>query len=129
MHVSDCAVHEGMECDCGQLDLAAYPSHRLIPAFVPATGRFGFFVDHMGGDCFIEPEQLPPATLAAFASASHLPDAHNVVVILGSADGMNLNDAREAVVAKLKALALPKGFTGDTAVHHPPPVSAIAGRS
>ncbi|EUB95874.1 hypothetical protein PMI07_002362 [Rhizobium sp. CF080] len=102
-HISDCALHEGNLCDCGGLDLALYELHDFVPTRIPATGRFGFFVNHMGRECFVEPEHLPPLTLAAIAAASDLPDTHNTVAVLRCTDCMDLDYAREAVVSKLKA--------------------------
>ncbi|MGO7873489.1 hypothetical protein AB9E15_29975 [Rhizobium leguminosarum] len=105
MHVSDCSFHDCEECDCGGLDLASYVGHSFVASFIASTGRFGFFVDHMGRECFVEPHELPALTLAAIASTSNLPDAHDAIAVLRGANGMNLDDAREAVVAKFKAKA------------------------
>lgn len=106
-HVSDCSVHHGECCDCGGLDLAAYGAHHFVPTRIPSTGRFGFFVDHMGRECFIEPEQLPPLTLAAIAAAADLPDAHDAVAVLRNPDSMDFDNARISIISKLKALAVP----------------------
>jgi hypothetical protein len=71
----------------------------------------------MGRECFIEPEQLPSCTLAAIAAASDLPDAHNAIALLRGSDGVNLDDAREAIIAKLKSLATPKSLASSFRNH------------
>jgi hypothetical protein len=111
MHVSDCSIHEGGECDCGELDLTAYAPHSFVPTFIAVTGRFGFFVDHMGADCFVEPEQLPAGTLIAIAAAANLPDAHDFVAFCGISDGVDFDNTRPSIVAQLKALTIAKGVT------------------
>lgn len=103
MHVSDCAVHCGNQCDCHGLNLASYPGDSLVGAHVTATGRFGFFINHMGRDCFIQSHELPPLTLATLASAADLPNAHDAISVLSGPDGVDLNNARESVISKLKA--------------------------
>lgn len=113
IHASDCSVHDNGECDCGDLDLAVYDGHSFIPALIPSTGRFGFFVNHMGRECFIEPEYLPSSTLAAIASAANLPDAHNIVSLLSSPNGMNLDNTRETVITQLQALAVSQGVASN----------------
>ena len=125
MHVSDCAIYDGgNHCDCGELDLASYESHCFVPTFIAATGCFGFFVDHMGRECFVEPEQLPTDTLAALASAANLPSAHNIVAILGGSDRMNLDDARKAVISEFQSLTRLQCATGDRGMHHRSPSKA-----
>jgi len=106
-HVSDCSIHHDECCDCGGLDLAAYDAHHFVATCIPSTGRFGFFVDHMGRECFVEPEQLPPLTLATIAAAADLPDAHDVVAVLRNPDSMDFDNARISIISKLKALAVP----------------------
>lgn len=105
-HVSDCAFHADEACDCGGLDLAIYEAEDFRPTLIPSTGRFGFFVDHSGGECFIEEHSLPTGTLIAIAAAAHLIDAHAIVAGGQDANSMDLNYSKEAVIAKLKALAL-----------------------
>ena len=104
MHVSDCSIWEERPCDCGDLNLAGYPAHCYVTAFIPSAGRFGLFVNHMGGECFIEPEQLPTDTLIAIAAASDLPNAGDCIAVPGVPDSVNLNNSREAVIAHFKAL-------------------------
>ena len=104
MHLSDCEIHDDKNCTCGNLDLTKYPAHRYIPTLIASAGRFGFFIDHMGGECFIEPEELPPHTLAAIAAASNLPDASDAIAILGNPNSVNLDNAREAVITKFNTL-------------------------
>jgi hypothetical protein len=58
----------------------------------------------MGRQGFIEPQELPALTLAALAAASHLKGAHDVVSVLCDTYGVNLDDARESVIAEFKAL-------------------------
>lgn len=111
MHSSDCPAHDGLPCDCVPLDLTLYPSHRFVPALVTTTGRFGFFVGEAGRESFVEPQELPALTLAAVAAAANLPDTHDAIAVLRGANGMNLDDAREAIIAKLKAKTLAEGVT------------------
>lgn len=103
MHVSDCNIWEDRPCDCGDLDLASYPAHRFVTTRIPSTGCLGLFVNHMGRECFIEPEQLPADTLIAIAAASDLPNAGDCVALSGVSDSMNLNNSREAVISNFKA--------------------------
>ena len=116
MHVSDCSINDGGACDCCELDLAFDECNCLVAAFVPVTGRFGFFVDYMGGECFIEPHVLPALTLAALAAAANLPDTHNSVAVTSSPNSMHFDDAREAIIAKLKAKTLAEGVTSGLCV-------------
>jgi hypothetical protein len=106
VHVSDCDIYTSGVCDCGGLDLASYESHMFVPAFIPSTGRFGFFVDHMGRDCFIEPHQLPTATLAAVASSCGLENPHNGISVLSDTDCVDFDSAKESIIAQLKAFTL-----------------------
>jgi hypothetical protein len=103
-------------CDGSWLDLAVYPLHSWIAAFVPSTGRFGFFIGDLGRECFVEPHQLPPLALAAVASAADLPDAHDLVAFLSRPDCVDFDEAREAIISKLKAKTLSEGVTSGMCV-------------
>lgn len=116
MHVSDCSFNNGGTCDCCNLDLAFDVLDSFVATFVPVTGRFGFFVDYMGGESFIEPHVLPALTLAAIATAANLPDAHDLVAVAGQPDSVNFNDAREAVISKLKAKTSAEGIASGLCV-------------
>ncbi|KSV84552.1 hypothetical protein N183_12055 [Sinorhizobium sp. Sb3] len=70
----------------------------------------------MGRDCFVEPHELPTLTFAAVAASANLPDAHDVIAVLSGADSVNLNDARETVIAKLKAKTSIEGVTSGCCV-------------
>ncbi len=110
LHVSDCSALIGEECDCGGLDLTTYEHHCFMIAFIPSTGRFGFFIDHTGGECFVDPELLPTGTLIAIAAAANLPHTHDRRSDGSCADRMDLDVARPAVISQLKTLALSEGF-------------------
>lgn len=97
--------------DGSVLDLAGYEPHSFVATSVALTGRFGFFVGEVGVECFIETEQLPAAALIAYATAANLPDPHKIAALFAGPDCMDLHDAREAVIAQLKALTLAKGTT------------------
>jgi len=88
----------------------------LVATVVPGTGRFGFFINHMGRECFVESHELPTLTLAAVATAANLPDAHDVIAVLRCANSVNLNDARESVIAKLKTKTSIEGVTSGCCV-------------
>ena len=103
-HASDCSSHEDKACDCGPLELAAYGPHSFVATRIASTGRFGFFLNHMGRERFIEPEQLPTLTLAAIAAASNLIDAHDAISVLRHTDSVDFHDARITIIAKLKTL-------------------------
>ncbi|GLU25543.1 hypothetical protein [Brucella sp. NBRC 12950] len=103
MHVSDCSIWEDGKCDCGDLDFASYPAHRFVTACIPSAGCFGLFVNHMGRECFIEPEQLPTDTLIAIAAASDLPNAGYCIALSSVSDSVNLNNSREVVISNFKA--------------------------
>lgn len=111
IHPSDCSIHEHAECDCGGLDLASYSPEAFVPTLVSSAGRVGFFLGEDSTACFIEPEQLPPGTLAAIAAAANLPDAHRIIASAGDPDSVDFHDAREAIVAQLKAHLLAQGLT------------------
>ena len=116
MHVSDCSSHHDGNCDCTGLDLAFDDGHSFVAAFVPVTGCFGFFIDYMGGECFIEPHVLPALTFVALASTANLPDAHDIIAVLRKPDSMDFDNAREAIIAKLKAKTLREGVTSGVCV-------------
>ncbi len=109
-HWSDCAVNQAPaykagSCSCGGLNLAndALKSARI--AFIPSSGRLGFFVDHMGGEGFIEAHEFPTHALVGFAAAANLPDAHDWAPRSGDADSVDLDNARPAIIAQLKTFA------------------------
>lgn len=116
-HLSDCSAYDTGACDCGGLDLAIDTAHGLVPVFIASTGCFGVFIQYVGGECFVEPEYLPADRLIALAAASDLIGPHDVMPGGAFADGVDLNDAREAVIAKLKALAVTQGLTGEIIEH------------
>jgi hypothetical protein len=125
-HWSDCAVHNAPAlpvgiCDCGGLNLIGDCLHDGIAAFVPGAGSVRILVNHMGRQGFIKPHQLPTVALAAIAAASDLEHAHDGIAILGYSNGMNLHDARIAVIAKLKALLFSQGLTGCSTPHESSP--------
>lgn len=103
-HLSDCSYHETGQCDCVGLDLATDKPDRFVPTYISSTGRFGFFINHMGRECFVEPEQLPTLTLAAIASATNLPDTHDAVAVLRGSNDMDFDDARKSIVVELQTL-------------------------
>ncbi|WP_161492445.1 hypothetical protein [Brucella pituitosa] len=104
MHLSDCGVWSEEPCDCGDLDLTNYPAHRYVPTFIPVAGRFGLFINHMGRECFIEPEELPTRTLIAIAAASDLPNESDFVAFFRNANCMDFNNSRKSIVSKFKAI-------------------------
>ena len=114
-HWSDCAVHldEHQACSCGGLNLTLDMLETARVAFIPSTGRFGFFVDHMGGEGFVEAHSFPTDTLVRIAAASNLIDAHSGVPAGESSNCMDLDDARPTIIAKLKAFALSESVTRD----------------
>jgi hypothetical protein len=121
-HWSDCAIHNDdsgkiAACNCGRLELRRDDLHIPITAFVTASGGIRLLVNHMGREGFIEPHQLPSNAFSAYATAANLPDAHDRIVIIGKPDGMDLDDARVAVISQLQALASPEGFDGGLAPH------------
>lgn len=113
-HLSDCSIHDDQACDCNGLDLTLYSAEDFIPTFVTATRRFGFFVGEVGRECFIEPEILPPLTLAAIASAAHLPSMEDAVAILSESDGVDFNQARISIISELEALSRTQGLTSNS---------------
>lgn len=121
-HWSTCAVHNAPalpigRCNCGGLNLTDDCLKYGIAAFVTGSGGVRFLVDHMGAEGFVEVHVLPAGALIALAAAANLPDIHDRVVVLGHPDDMDLNDAREAIVAQLKALPLPQGLAGNIGQH------------
>jgi hypothetical protein len=82
-------------------------------AFIPSTGRFGFFVDHMGGEGFIEEHEFPTDTLIRIAAAANLIDAHPSVAGSENANGVDFDYPRPSVISKLKAFARSKCVAGD----------------
>ena len=116
-HWSDCAVYNEPAlpvgpCDCGGLKLADYAPERFRPTLIPSTGRFGFFVSHGRGEGFIEPHQLPTDTLIRIAAAANLPNAHGEIAGGCLANGVDFDDAREAIIAQFKALAASQRSAG-----------------
>jgi hypothetical protein len=89
------------ECDCGNSNLAVDRCHIPIASLVPVAGRLGWFIDNMGRECFIQPQEFPADTFPAFAAAPNLPDAHNGISSSANANGMNFDKAGETVVSQL----------------------------
>lgn len=117
-HWSDCAVNNGPAlpsgpCNCGGLNLTSDMIESARVAFIPVTGRFGFFVDHMGGEGFVEEHVFPTDALIRIASASNLINAHSGLPRSKSPDGVDLDNSRPAIIAKLKAFARSKSFTSN----------------
>lgn len=123
-HWSDCAIYNAPAlpigpCDCHYLDFAIDDFHGRITAFVVGTGSVRLLVRHMGREGFVEPQQLEPNRLATIAATANLPNAHDLITILGHPDSMNLYDAREAVIAQLKALFRLESRTSDSRKDEP----------
>lgn len=57
--------------------------------------------------------------------AASLPDAHNLIAVLSGANGMDLDDAREAVISKLKAKTIVEGVTSGVCVQWQSPDSTL----
>jgi hypothetical protein len=74
------------------------PDHNGIVAIVSLTRGNRTFFCKMGGGNLIESEKLPSNTLVALASASHLPNTHDVRAFFGDANNVDLNDTGEPVV-------------------------------
>lgn len=123
LHLSDCALHDGKSCDCGELKLTDDARHRVIALHVSLAGRVGFFIDYRGRNCFIEAESAPGAWIAALATASNLPNAGNLVAFLRDANGVDFDHAKETVIGELKALTLLKGGTCSGGVQLSLPIS------
>lgn len=98
--------------------MAEYPLELFRIAHIPVTGRFGFFIDLDGREGFVEAERLPTGTLIAITAAADLPNVHALVAGVVDTNGVNLHDAREAVIAQLKALAVAQSGAGDVGGDH-----------
>ena len=119
-HWSDCAAHNApaqpiAACDCGGLNLADDCLDGPVAAFVTSSGGIRLQVNHMGREGFIEPHELPTNALTTLTSALSLPNAHDIVVLLGDTHSVNFDDTRVALISQFKALALSKCLTGDVA--------------
>lgn len=106
-HWSDCAVHnspalQSGACDCGGLELAPDSAHDLIPALVSGARSERFLVCNESSGRFVQSQQLPADRLMAHAAASHLPNTHDGMVLLGDANGVDLDVAGITIISKLK---------------------------
>src|SRR5271163_5015169 len=123
-HWSDCGVYyePPRACTCGGLNLAGNRLELANVALVASTGRIGCFIKLMDGEGFIEEQHLPASALARIAASADLIDVHGLVAILEDANSMNLNDARPAIISKLKALAIAEGAAGGRGQHWRRPI-------
>ncbi len=104
MYLSDCTIWEDRECNCSDLDLTGYPAHGYVPTFISSTRCFGLFINHMGRECFVEPEELPTGSLIAIAASSDLPDESDFVAFFRNANCMDFDNSRISIVSKFKAI-------------------------
>jgi hypothetical protein len=97
-HWSDCAVYNAPakpkgKCDCGGLDLAAYDAYRLVTSDIPTPRSLRDFAGQAKAPRLVEPHKLPSGALPANAATADLPDPHDRVAIVGSANGMDFDNA------------------------------------
>jgi hypothetical protein len=88
--------------DCGNLELASDDLHDRIGGVVTVPGSHRPFGCDDSSGKFIQAQQLPSDGLIAAAAASDLPDTHDGVVVVGEADGVNLDIPGVAVIPKLE---------------------------
>ncbi|WP_313007830.1 hypothetical protein [Brevundimonas vesicularis] len=63
----------------------------------------------MHAETLVEPHELPSDLLTTDAAATHLPNAHYGVAVIGPSGSVNFNKTGKAVVPKLKAFSGGKG--------------------
>jgi len=133
-HWSDCAVYNepaypAGPCNCGGLDLAAYDLYRRVTSLVPTPGSLRAFIGEAVSPSFVEAQELPTCPLATSAPTADLPNAHDGVAVVRGANGVDLNDARVAVIGDGKTLPGAQGLTSNMPPHNDSPDSIARGDS
>lgn len=100
-----CMVADIGSCNCSRLNLAVDVGHSGIGAPIPAPRGVRGLVGEKSAGGFVQAEKLPSDAFIAFTAATDLPNAHNVVSVLGTSDGMNLDNTGESIVTDPKAFA------------------------
>lgn len=77
-------------------------AHDLIPSFVAmARGERVLFCDEGAGG-LVQTQELPADRFVADATASNLPNSHDLMALFGGPDGVDLDVAGVAIISKLK---------------------------
>lgn len=106
-HASDCAVNDGPTflpgpCDCG-LELGVDAFELFSPLLVVGVRRGRFAIRQRNVEALIEAQEAPLADGLRLALTFDLKSAHCRSIGLSNANGVNVNDARVAVISKAEA--------------------------
>lgn len=86
-------------------------------AFIPWSGSFGILVTNMGGKRLVKAHSFPADRLKPRASSTHLINAHDWMTCRGNTYGMHFDDAKQAVIYKVKTFFEAQGLTCCNCVH------------